>query len=269
MPLKSSGGLTVTEEELQQLCSASLRILRFQNVTEQLVTQTARNIIFLGRCYGANNAIWTDPSTTKTASATDIRDGASASDEEEDEEEEQDNASETDAASTELKTALSHLFTRLSAIVRRDTGALTAPSLAAKTGSLQSTAALCNALSATTLTPSLESIMLPLYVLTDSSIPAPHTNNPALEESYKALVGLAQETMNLLQKKLGTGVYVKVMGKVQEKVRGKREERRRKRRIEAVSAPEKWAKDKRKKQEVKKFKRKEKSHDFRGQRRGW
>lgn len=265
LSLKSSGGLIVTEEQLHQVCSASLRILRFQNVTEQLVAQTARNLIFLGRCYGASNALWTDTPTNGNTSATDIEDGADI----EDDDDEADNASDADEASSEPKTALSHLFSRLSAIVRRDAGALTAPSLSAKTGSLQTTVALCNALSASTLTASLEPIMLPLYILTDSSIPAPRTTNPALEESYKALVGLAQETMNLLQKKLGTGVYVKVMGKVQEKVRGKREERRRKRRIEAVSAPEKWAKDKRKKQEVKKEKRKERSHDFRGQRRGW
>ncbi|GAB7348382.1 hypothetical protein MBLNU459_g6816t2 [Dothideomycetes sp. NU459] len=267
LPLQSSGGLRVTEEEMQQLCSASLRILRFQNVTEQLVTQTARNLIFLGRCYGANDAIWKDTAANVAAPNKDADDDADVEDDEDYEEEA--DGSDAEESSDEPKTALSHLFARLSAIVRRDAGALTAPSLAAKTGSLQATAALCNALSDASLSPSLETIMLPLYVLTDSSIPEPKTNNPALAESYKALVALAHETMNLLQKKLGTGVYVNVMGKVQETVRSKREDRRRKRRIEAVSAPEKWAKDKRKKQDIKKFKRKEKSHDFRGQRRGW
>jgi U3 small nucleolar RNA-associated protein 20 len=56
---------------------------------------------------------------------------------------------------------------------------------------------------------------------------------------------------------------------VQESVRGKREERRRKRRIEAVSAPVKYAADKRRKHDVTRIKRKEKSAEERGKRRGW
>ena len=269
LPLYSSGGLEVTEDETHQLCNASLRIMRFPNVTEQLVSQTARNLIFLGRCYGANNALWTEAAQNKTVNR--VVDASPDPEEEEvddDEGAEEQEDDEADDGET-TRTALSYLFSRLSAIVRRDAGALSIPTLAARTGALQVTAALSNVLSIETLTPSLDTILLPLYVLTDASIPAPRTHNPTLAESYQALVGLAQEIMSLLQKKLGTGVYVNVMAKVQERVRGKREDRRRKRRIEAVAAPEKWAKDKKRRQDVKKVKRKEKSEDARGRRRGW
>lgn len=266
-PLHSSGGLELTERDMHQLCSAGLRIMRFSHVTEQLVGQTARNLIFLGRCYGANNAMWSDEAHKATQAVN--RAAKPSSDEEEDEEDEEDEEEDEAEEDEEAQTALAYLFARLSAIVRRDAGALSAPTLAAKTGALQVTAALSNTLSSETLNPSLETILMPLYVLTDASIPAPRTNNPELAASYQALVALAQETMNLLQKKLGTGVYVKVMAKVQEKVRGKREDRRRKRRIDAVAAPEKWAKDKKRKHDVKRVKRKERSSEARGMRRGW
>jgi len=262
LPLRSSGGLESTEEELHQLCNASLRIMRFSQVTEQLVSQTTRNLIFLGRCYGVNGVLWTDTARNQTNTVADITAEEEA---DEGEEEEDEDESEQD----ESRTALSYLLSRLSAIVRRDAGALSIPMLASKTGALQVTAALSNVLSVETLTPSLETLLTPLYVLTDASIPAPRTTNPHLAESYQNLVNLAHEIMNLLQKKLGTGVYVNVMGKVQEGVRGRREDRRRKRRIEAVTAPEKWAKEKQRKQEGKKIKRKERGEEARGKRRGW
>jgi U3 small nucleolar RNA-associated protein 20 len=49
----------------------------------------------------------------------------------------------------------------------------------------------------------------------------------------------------------------------------RRDERRRKRRIEAVSEPEKWAKEKKKKFDAKKARIKEKGAEERGKRRGW
>lgn len=266
LPLYSSGGLEVTEEEMQELCKAGLRMLRFQNITEQLVQQTARNLIFLGRCYGANGALW--PEETSRVE-TEIGVDGESEDEESEKEEEDDEAEDEAKEGEEQKTALAYLLGRLSSIVRRDTGALQIPALASKTGALQVTAALSNTIPVDRLTPSLQTVLLPCYILTDASIPAPHTSNSMIAAAYQGLVSLAQETMSLLQKKLGTGVYVNVMARVQENVRSKREDRRRKRRIEAVAAPEKWAKDKKRRMEGKKIKRKERSEENRGKRRGW
>lgn len=277
LTLRSSGGLELTEDELHQLCSASLRIMRFTNVTEQLVSQTVRNLIFLGRCYSANGAIWTDAASKQAdamhAAASSDGGAPEASDDDDDDEngdEDQANG-ESGSAKSANKTALSHLFSRLSALVRRDAGAITHPIVSAKTGALQVIAALTNALPTDTLLPSLQTILLPLYILTDPSIPAPgiYSSDPSLGERYQALVGLAQEILNLLQKKMGSGVYVNAMGKVQAVVRGKREDRRRKRRIEAVAEPEKWAQDKRRKHDATRLKRKEKGAEARGKRRGW
>lgn len=75
--------------------------------------------------------------------------------------------------------------------------------------------------------------------------------------------------MNSLQKRMGTQEYLKVMGDVQKRVRERREERKRKRRVEAVADPERFGREKKRRNDVKRVKRKEKGAEHRGQRRGW
>jgi U3 small nucleolar RNA-associated protein 20 len=261
--------MEVTEKELHELCAAGLRTLRFSNVSEQLVGQTVRNLIFLGRCYSASSVEWEHPTPfTRNGIAT----TSDAQDEEEEEEEEEDesaDAEDEDTSAATPTTALHHLLSRLSALIRRDDGAPTASVLSAKTGALQSIASLCNILPSDHLTPSLSSILTPIYLLTDASIAAPRLSTEPLQKSYQDLKALATEVSSLLQKKLGSTEYVVAMRGVQERVRGKREERRRKRRIEAVSAPVKYAADKRRKHDITKAKRKERSAEAAGKRRGW
>ncbi|KAH0166312.1 putative HEAT repeat protein, partial [Aureobasidium melanogenum] len=269
LPLYTNSKMEVTAKELHGLCAAGLRTLRFSNVSEQLVGQTVRNLIFLGRCYSADNVDWEHPTPY-------TRNGVAVSqeeDEQEDEEEDEtadgeDEDGETTTTSTP-KTALHHLLSRLSALIRRDDGAPTASVLSAKTGSLQAIASLCNILPSTHISPSLPSILTPIYLLTDASIAAPRLATESLQKSYQDLKALATEVASLLQKKLGSTDYVVAMRGVQEQVRGRREERRRKRRIEAVSQPAKYAADKRRKHDITKAKRKEKSAEARGKRRGW
>lgn len=75
--------------------------------------------------------------------------------------------------------------------------------------------------------------------------------------------------MGALQKRMGTQEYLRVMGEVQKKVRERRDERRRKRKVEAVADPERWGREKKRRNDVKRVKRKEKGAEHRGQRRGW
>jgi U3 small nucleolar RNA-associated protein 20 len=261
LPLYTNSKMEITAKELHELCAAGLRTLRFSNVSEQLLGQTVRNLIFLGRCYSASNVEWEHPTPY-------TRNGVTATSTEDEEEEEEEEEDEETAAATPT-TALHHLLSRLSALIRRDDGAPTASVLSAKTGALQSIASLCNILPSTHLTPSLPAILTPIYLLTDASIAAPRLATEPLQKSYQDLKALAVEVSSLLQKKLGSTEYVVAMRGVQERVRGKREERRRKRKIEAVSAPVKYAADKRRKHDITKAKRKEKSAEARGKRRGW
>ncbi|KAI5206320.1 putative HEAT repeat protein [Aureobasidium subglaciale] len=270
LPLYTNSKMDITAKELHELCAAGLRTLRFSNVSEQLVGQTVRNLIFLGRCYSANDVDWVHP-TPFTRNGVTARNNT---EEENDEEEEEDEAAgaedeEEDTDKATPTSALHHLLSRLAALIRRDDGAPTASVLSAKTGALQALASLCNILPSTAITPSLSSILTPLYLLTDPTIAAPRLATEPLQKAYQDLKALATEVSSLLQKKLGSTEYVVAMRGVQERVRGKREERRRKRRIEAVSQPVKYAADKRRKHDVTKARRKEKSAEERGKRRGW
>jgi U3 small nucleolar RNA-associated protein 20 len=273
LPLYTNSKMEVTAKELHELCAAGLRTLRFSNVGEQLVGQTVRNLIFLGRCYSASSVEWEHPTPFTRNGRVSTSDNQEDEDEEEEEEEEDEAADaeneEEDTTTSAPTTALHHLLSRMSALIRRDDGAPTASVLSAKTGALQSIASLCNILPTTHIIPSLPAILTPIYLLTDASIAAPRLATEPLQKSYQDLKALATEVSSLLQKKLGSTEYVVAMRGVQEKVRGKREERRRKRRIEAVSAPVKYAADKRRKHDITKAKRKEKSAEARGKRRGW
>lgn len=264
LPLRGSGGLELTEQDLRQLCNASMRILKFAGVTEQLATQTIRNLIFLGRCFSANEMVWQIPGSDNAATSDGSVDGEGAEESEDDEDD-----ADAEPASSETRTALAHLFGGLSGILRRDFTSLRAPALVPKTAALQCIAALINALPVPSLQPSLQTLLLPLTHLTDPSIPAPSSADPAFNENYKTLVNLSTEVQGLLQTKLGTSEYVAVMGKVQEIVRERREGRRRKRRIEAVAEPGRWEAEKRRRYENKRSKRKEKGMEARGRRRGW
>ena len=57
LPLSSSNGLKLTEEDLYDLTQRHLRLLR-EGVTEDLATQVARNLAFFSRCFAESKMIW-------------------------------------------------------------------------------------------------------------------------------------------------------------------------------------------------------------------
>jgi U3 small nucleolar RNA-associated protein 20 len=63
--------------------------------------------------------------------------------------------------------------------------------------------------------------------------------------------------------------YLSALGSVRSEAKVKREERRQKRKIEAVSAPERWAKAKKRKHDMRKSVLKARGLESRGKRRGW
>ncbi|OMP81501.1 U3 small nucleolar RNA-associated protein 20 [Diplodia seriata] len=272
VPLTGSGGLQLGADDMLDLTSASLRILRVPGVSEELAIQAVRNLVFLGRCFGVNGLEW------KTRSAAEERALKEAAEESSSSASDEDDAADDEAVvpdkqetTTPAKiTALHYLITRLSLILRREPATTRAPALFPKTASMTLLAALCNALPAAALEPSLPNILLPLHNLTDPSIPpAQSATDEDFNEAQKELGTTAAEVMALLQKKLGTSEYVQAMGKVREGVKERREGRRVKRALERVAEPERAERVKRRKRERGKEKRKEKGHEARGKRRGW
>ena len=258
LPLAGSSGLKLTAGDILQLTRASVRILGVPGVSEDLAAQTVRNLVFLGRCMGASELMWSASNGSEELSEVEGDSGDEAQ-----------GSSDGRDRSEYSKLATHYLFERLSAIVRREAVTTRAPSLVPKTASLQLIAALCSHLSLSALTPSLQTILLPLHHLTDPSIPTPYSSDEAFITAYKALVSTSQEIMALLQKKVGTTDFIGELAKVREGVKMRRERRRIKRRIEAVAEPKKAGREKKRKGEKKREKRKERSGEERGRRRGW
>lgn len=213
--------------------------------------QAVRNLVFLGRCLGANESMSLDPSSE----LSDISSTKGSS------------ADDTQKLSGD--SAIQDLFARLCTILRREVGPAKKESLVPKSAALQLVAALCSHLPPSSLRPSLSSILLALRHLTDESIPTPYSTDSDFSASLKALRSAAHEIIALLQERLGTTELVAQHAQVEKSVRDKREDRRRKRRIEVVTDPDKAQRKKQRKEDRKKIKRKEKSADERGKRRGW
>ena len=266
LPLKGSGGLQLAEQNMIQLTNASLRNLLMPDVSEQLCMQSVKNIAFLARCLVVNNAKWqwhnAEDEDEEDAQETNDADGGANGDASSD--------SETETKKTP-PAAIHRLLIRLSGTIRRDTS-----SMNAKTAILSLLETIAAKFPLDPLSTSLPHLLTTLNTLVDpaTTIPRAHTNGSSTSlnepnEPYKALIDKAREIMNSLQKRMGTQEYLKVMGDVQKRVRERREERKRKRRVEAVADPERFGREKKRRNDVKRVKRKEKGAEHRGQRRGW
>ncbi|KAK3718012.1 U3 snoRNP protein [Vermiconidia calcicola] len=236
VPLRGSEGLELAADDMRQMCYGSLRALRNApgDSNESFVAQIVRNLVFLGRCFASNGIHWRSSEVFLNGDTVDDED---------------------DAVHDKDPSAIAYLFNRLSYIIRADK-----PSVLARIAAVDGQIALINHVSAV---PDINTVVRSLYVLTDPSIPRPPS------EAYSKLVEKAQELLDVIQKKIGTQPYLSVLGGARAAAKAKREERRQKRKIEAVSAPEKWAKEKRKKYDNKKLKTKERGLEARGKRRGW
>ena len=265
LPLAGSEDLSLDRDAMLHLIRASTRCLRTPGVSEELAMQTVRNIVFLCRCSAQNNLEFTRLGTKDAELESDSEDENAA-------DADAPNGSgkaNGDANAPTTKPAIRYVFEQTSSILRRELLTTRAPSLIPKTASIGLLAALCRHLDAEQIHPSLPIILLPLQHFTDSSIPAPRSSDVEFQNAYKALVSNCHEVLDLIQKKLGATDYVAQMAIVQESIRDRREGRRVKRRIEAVSNPEKYGQDKRRKNDRKRDKRKDKGLEFRGKRRGW
>ncbi|PKY03121.1 putative HEAT repeat protein [Aspergillus campestris IBT 28561] len=265
LPLAGSTGLAMDRAAMVQLIRASLRCLRTPAVSEELATQSVRNIIFLARCC-AQNGLELSRGHTQDAEIDESEDEDNDDRKDGDEE-----TAPTPAAKDEspTKSGLQYIFEQVSSILRREILTTRAGSLVPKTASIGLLAALIRHLEAEQIHPSLPVILLPLQHMTDASIPPPRSSDETFRDSYKALVSNCHEVLDLLQKKLGTTVYIEQMTLVQDAIKERREGRRVKRRIEAVTEPVKYEREKKRRNDRKHDKRRERGMEHRGKRRGW
>jgi U3 small nucleolar RNA-associated protein 20 len=233
LPLKGSGGLKLRDEDIRDFIRRTAHMFKTPGLTQLLADEIVKNLVFLGRCAGVNDLKWTTS-----------QDAESEEDEEEDDEKEK-------------RTALQYLFGRLSFILRRETSPPRAPALIPKTAALKLLELLTSKLTPESLIPSLQTLLLPLSNLTDPSIPIPYSTDDLFKTEYEALRSSSEEIMENLKRKVGTKEYTEALLRVREGVKERRVKRSAKRKVEAVSAPERYGEGKRKKFERKKERRKE------------
>ncbi|PGH19224.1 hypothetical protein AJ80_04089 [Polytolypa hystricis UAMH7299] len=260
LPLVGASGLKLNDTAMLDITRASMSCLCARTVPEDLATQTIRNLIFLGRCFAQNNL---------ELPSKKVDEVAEESSEESDEEDAPEDVPTDNNTDSRKKTALQFIFQRSASVLRREPINTRAEALVAKTASMKLIAALCTHLEPAQITPSLQTLLLPLLHLTDPSIPAPHSLDEFFEVAYKSLVSSSQEIFDLLQKKLGTTEFVTQINDARAKVMARRDERRVKRKIGAVADPERFGREKRRRNDHKRERRKEKNLGFGGRRRGW
>ena len=269
LPLRGSGGLWLSEQEIIEVARASLRLLRVPGINEDLTGQSVRNLVFLGKIMAQHSINWPQKDSGKGEENAEGTDAESQSEVDEPAEEYDGEDTFEGFDDPVEKPALGHLITQTSRILRRGPLTTRAPSLIPIQASLQLLGALTNAVDIAILTPHLPTMLLPLHNLTDTTIAHPFSSDTAFTDGYKNLVANAHELMSLLQKKLGTTVYINILSRVREGVKRRREGRRVKRRIDVVAEPEKAGEWKRRKGERKRERRRERGMEQRSLRRGW
>lgn len=262
LPLQGSGGLLLKSDDIIGATRDLLTLLKEPGISEELANQSVRNLIFLARLMSKTSLVWKQADQHPEIGNPD--DGEDV-DEDTVEDIDEDDASQDPHG----KPALAFVLEGTSALIRRGPHATKSASLIPLKASLLLLTALCTHLPLSVLHPHLTIILLPLHNLTDPTIAAPSSTDESFMTTYKALVANGLETMALLQKRMGTTEYVRVLATVRAGVRGRREGRRIKRRIGAVLEPERREVEKRRKGERKRKRRKEKSGEERGRRRGW
>lgn len=253
--ITSANGQVLDQDHIAQIIRLLLGTLRGLEVNETLAQETVPILVFLARFLSSAAAEDDDAdSADEEADGRDdfFKDG-----------EEDDNEDKKQGTMT-----MRYIFSRLAAIIRRETPPR-APALVAKIAAIEAVEVFCNQCDVPALEPSLRTILRPLRNLTDVNIPMPFSTDELFKERYETLKSKSQQIMDTLQNKLGTAEYTKALLTVGEDIKERRQARLSKRKVEAITAPEKWGRDKRKKLEQKKNRRKEKGQEHRSKRRGF
>ncbi|KAI3323358.1 armadillo-type protein [Xylariaceae sp. AK1471] len=229
------------------------------DLDEALVADASRIVLMLSKYLDAGTR-----DTKKEALETNGDEGNDEEDAEEDEEE-WGGLDAEDQSVLEQQISLYTLCTWLSDILIEETRPQAA-ALIPKVAALDIISILVGTLPTEKLQPSLHALLIPLHQLTDPSIPIPSTIDEAFKTRHEALRTKATETMDALQRKFDTATYTAELLAVRERARRRREGRSRKRKIEAVTQPERFGKWKRGRLEKKVKSRKEKGAQNRNRR---
>ncbi|KAL2154515.1 hypothetical protein VTH82DRAFT_3191 [Thermothelomyces myriococcoides] len=244
LPLAGSYGLQLDGSDVNDLMRLALGILSAAEVEEELAQEAAQVIMFLSSY---------------------LKSGRSATEEEGNEEEED---AANDAKESAQLVDMKYLFWKLASIIRKERQPKP-EMLVSKLAAMDLLEAFSVKSPTDSLLASVKTILRPLRNLTDPSIRQPFSLNEIFKTRFETLKTKAQTIMETLQRRLGNTEYTKALLAVGEDIRIKREQRSTKRKIEALTAPEKYGREKRKKLERKKEKRKARGQEQREHRRNF
>ncbi|KAK4192841.1 small subunit processome component 20 [Podospora australis] len=263
LPLTGSQGLELDDDDVTALVRLALGILNAAEVDEALAQEVVQILMFLGG-YLNNGA---KPKTEEEKSG-DESDEEESEGEEEGEGDEAEEDAENAAKEISQKADMKYLFWKLCRIIRTERQPKP-EALVSKMAAMDVLEAFCLKSSVETVILSVRTILRPLRNLTDPSIRAPFSLNELFKTRYEGLKTKAQSIMEILQRKLGNAEYTKALLDVGQAIRERRQHRSSKRKIEAVVAPERHGREKRKKFEKKKERRKAKGQEQRDMRRAY
>lgn len=238
--ISGSHGLTLTLDSMYRFIRLALGSLNSNDVEETLANELVQATVFLG---------------------TSLPVLAAEEEEEVGEEDLEEEAGEQDQdAAAQGRRGVDYLFWRLSHILRREIPPKSS-AINSKVAAMEVLETVCRRVFNTSGRPCLKTILVPLQQLTDPSIAAPFSNDEVFKTKLEGVKTRAQIMMDSLQKKFGTAVYSKVLLGIREEVKARRHQRNSKRRIEAITQPEKYGREKRKKFEKNKERRKVRSKE--------
>ena len=246
--IQGTHGLPLGVDEVYKLTRVTLGTLNGTEVDEALAAELVQALVFLGSCL--------------PATAT-VVDESGLNDEAEDQEEEED--------ADQKRRSLDYLFWRLSHILRKEIRPR-GMAINSKVAAMEIMETVFRRASLSDTKPSLKTMLAPLQHLTDPSIPMPFTQDELFKTKLEGVKTRAQIFMDALQKKFGTTEYSKMLLEIREEVRTRRQQRASKRKIEALTQPEKYGRDKRKKFDKNKERRKVRGREQKSARqayKGW
>lgn len=246
-------GQVLQQSQISQIIRLLLGTLRDLEVEEALAQESVQILVFLGR-------LVENPPPEE-------EDSESSEDEEAGEDFFKDE-DKNEIVGKHRGMSMRYIFWRLAAVIRRETPPRAAV-LVSKLAAMEAIDVFTTQSDVPTLEPSVRIILRPLRNLTDASIATPFSTDDLFKTRYEALKTKAQQIMDTLQHKLGTAEYTKQLLAVGEEIRERRHARSSKRKVEAVTAPEKYGRDKKRKMDQKKERRKARGQEHRSARRGF
>lgn len=247
-------GQVLQQSQIAQVIRLLLGTLKGLEVEEALAQESVQVLVFLAR-YVDN------PSEEEDSESTDEEEaGDDFFKDEEDE--------VVENQQQHRGMSMRYIFSRLAGIIRRETPPRAAV-LVSKLAAIEAIDVFTAQRDVPTLAPSVRTVLRPLRNLTDASIATPFSTDDLFKTRYEALQTKAQQIMDTLQQKLGTAEYTRQLLAVGEDIRERRQARSSKRKVEAVTAPEKYGRDKKRKMVQKKERRKVRGQEHRSARRGF